>query len=125
MTVEHLAHQLRVERAGGLVEHQHLGLHAQRAGDGDALLLAARQARRVLVALVEQLDLVRYFSAVSMASALGTPLTLVGASMQFSSTVMCGKRLKSWKTMPGLQAQVADLLAVLPAAAVERVGLDA
>ena len=55
---QHLAHQLRVERAGRLVEHEHLGVHRQRARDGHALLLAARQARRVLVALVEHLDLV-------------------------------------------------------------------
>lgn len=36
----------RVERRGRLVEHQHLGLGHQRAGDGDALRLATRQPRR-------------------------------------------------------------------------------
>jgi hypothetical protein len=35
----------RVERAEGLVEEQHLGLHRQGAGDADALLHAARDLR--------------------------------------------------------------------------------
>ena len=39
-------------------------------------------------------------SAVAMAWSRGTPLTRMGASMQFSSTVMCGNRLKSWNTIP-------------------------
>lgn len=42
----------------------------------------------------------RYFMAVSSASALARPRTFIGASVQFSSTVMCGKRLNCWKTMP-------------------------
>ena len=54
--VQHLADQLGVERRSRLVEEEHLGLHAQRTGDGDALLLAARQAGRVLVALVDEAD---------------------------------------------------------------------
>jgi hypothetical protein len=43
-----LAH-LGVQRAKGLVEQQHLGLHRQRAGQGNALALAARQLRGVAV----------------------------------------------------------------------------
>jgi hypothetical protein len=46
----------RVERRAGLVEQQHLGLDGDAAGDAQALLLAARQARAALVELV--LDLV-------------------------------------------------------------------
>jgi hypothetical protein len=38
---QHLAHQLRVQRAGDLVAQQHGRLHGQRAGDGHALLLPA------------------------------------------------------------------------------------
>ncbi len=56
---QHLAAQLRVERRGRLVEQQHLGRHGKRAGDGDALLLAAREARRVGIALVGKADLVQ------------------------------------------------------------------
>ena len=36
------------------------------------------------------------------ASAFGTPLVNRGASVTFSSTVLCGNRLKSWNTMPTL-----------------------
>ncbi len=43
-----LAH-LGVERAEGLVEQQYLGLHRQRAGQCDALALAAGELRRVAV----------------------------------------------------------------------------
>ena len=59
---QHLGHELRVERARDLVEEHQLGLHRERAHDRDALLLAAREPVRVLVALVgepeplEQLD---------------------------------------------------------------------
>ena len=52
ITRQHFVGELRVERGRGLVEQHHLGLHRERAGDGDALLLAAGQARRILVGLV-------------------------------------------------------------------------
>jgi len=39
---QHRADELRVERAGGLVEQHHARLERNRARDGDALLLAAR-----------------------------------------------------------------------------------
>ncbi|MNY67904.1 hypothetical protein D3C86_2055770 [compost metagenome] len=39
--LEHLAHQLRVKRRGGLVEQQHLRLHGHRPRYGYTLLLAA------------------------------------------------------------------------------------
>ena len=44
--------------------------------------------------------LARYASACVTASAFETPSTRVGASMRFWSTLMCGKRLNSWNTMP-------------------------
>ena len=47
--VEHLADHLGVERRGRLVEQHHDRVHAQRAGDRDALLLPARQLSRELV----------------------------------------------------------------------------
>ncbi len=34
------------------------------------------------------------------ACAAGVPTTFVGASVMLRSTVMCGKRLNDWKTMP-------------------------
>ena len=38
--------------------------------------------------------------ALASASALGFLRTQIGANVQFSSTVRCGKRLKFWNTMP-------------------------
>ena len=38
--------------------------------------------------------------AIFSASAADSPFTLRGASMMFCSTVMCGKRLKDWNTIP-------------------------
>ncbi|CAD5377913.1 hypothetical protein OF001_U250010 [Pseudomonas sp. OF001] len=55
--VEHFLDHLRIERRGRLVEQDHLGLHAQGAGDGRALLLAAGQLGRVAVALGGDADL--------------------------------------------------------------------
>ena len=54
--VEDLADQLGVERRGGLVEEQHFGSQGERAGDGDALLLAAGELPRVGVGLVREPD---------------------------------------------------------------------
>ena len=50
--VEHLGHELRVEGGGDLVEQQQVRLHGQRADDGHALLLAAREPVGVLVRLL-------------------------------------------------------------------------
>lgn len=44
--------RLRVEHGGRLVEHEHIGIHRQHAGDGDALLLTAAHARRIGSAIV-------------------------------------------------------------------------
>ena len=51
-----LGAHLRVERAEGLVEQQHLGLNGQGAGEGHALALAARELRGVALAEVGQAD---------------------------------------------------------------------
>jgi hypothetical protein len=75
---EHLADQLGVERARDLVEQHHLGAHGQRAGDGDALLLAARELRRVGVELVAQPHLLEQLLARSSASGASCPSTWMG-----------------------------------------------
>ena len=46
--------RLRIQRAGGLVAQQHLGICCQRPGDGNPLLLSAAQLRRVGVCFVRQ-----------------------------------------------------------------------
>ena len=69
---------VRVEVARGLVGQQHPRLVGQRAGDRDALLLAARQLRRVMVAaageahLLEQGLRPRAPAARTPASSIGT-----------------------------------------------------
>ena len=52
--LQHLAHHLGVKGAGGLIEQDHVRIHCQRAGNGDALLLTAGQALGVDVGLVGQ-----------------------------------------------------------------------
>ena len=49
---QHLGDELRVERARHLVEEHEARLHGERAHDGDALLLTAREPVGVLTALV-------------------------------------------------------------------------
>ena len=55
--VQHFAGEFRIQRRGWLIEQHDVGLHRQGPRDGHALLLAARQARGITVALVEQSDL--------------------------------------------------------------------
>src|SRR5262249_9827627 len=54
---EDLAHELRIERGGYLVEQDHFRAHGKRAGNGNALLLTAREGRGICVRLVLQADL--------------------------------------------------------------------
>ena len=53
---EYFESQSGVERRGRLVEQHDLGIERQRPGDGDALLLSAGAARRILLRLVAQTD---------------------------------------------------------------------
>ena len=55
--VQHLAHQFGIERRRHLVEQHQLGLHRHGAGDGDTLLLAARQLARKARREVGEADL--------------------------------------------------------------------
>ena len=106
--LEHLAGQLRVERRGDLVEQDDLGLHRERSGDGNALLLAARQLRRVVIAAVEEADAVEQAFRVHDRLCRGRCRTWTGASMTFSSAVRCGNRLYDWNTMPSLRRRIAS-----------------
>ena len=54
--LQHLLDHLRVEGGGDFVEQHHLGVHAQRTDDGDALLLATGELAGEGVALVQQPD---------------------------------------------------------------------
>ena len=55
--VEDALDELGVQRAGGLVEEHDLGLHGQRAGDRDALLLPAGEVARPVVGAFGEADL--------------------------------------------------------------------
>ncbi len=52
----HMLAQFKVERGERLVEQHHLGFHGEGAGDGDALLLPARELVDALVGGVRQRD---------------------------------------------------------------------
>src|SRR5262249_38357890 len=54
---EDLADELRIERGGRVVEQDHFRAHGERAGNGNALLLTAREVRGICVRLVRQADL--------------------------------------------------------------------
>ena len=96
-----LAHEPRIERRRRLVEQDDRRLHRQRPRDRHALLLAARQPRRIFVFLAGQAD-PRSGRVRAISSACGRFifLTVIGASITFSSAVRCGNRLKFWKTRP-------------------------
>ena len=107
---EHLADQLRVEGAGDLVEQHHVRVHAQRPGDGHALLLAARQADRVLVGLVAHADPLQHPPGLRLRLGLRPAAAPCRwAIVQLARTVRCGNRLKDWNTMPMLAADAVDV----------------
>ena len=103
---QHLADQLGIQRAGDLVEQHRLGLHRQRAGDGDALLLAAGELLGIVVAACRRARPARSraMRRARAPRARAAAARGAGASMTFSSAVMCGNRLKSWNTMPTWRA---------------------
>ena len=78
---------------------QHLRLGRERAGDADALLLAAGKLGRIAVALVGEADEVEQRSTRAAISACGQPAISSG-SATLSKTVRDDSRLKCWKIMP-------------------------
>ena len=88
--VEHLADELGVERRRDLVEQHDLGVHRQRAGDRDALLLAARQLVGVGVGLVGETEPGRAAHRLPLArSSAGRPSTLRGAERDVVDARSC------------------------------------
>ena len=51
---ENLTDDFRIQGGGGFVKEHDFRLHAQRAGNGDALLLAAREAAGIRILLVQK-----------------------------------------------------------------------
>ena len=120
--VEHVADQLRVERRRRLVEQHQLRLHRERPRDRDPLLLAAGQLRRVAASLSPSPTR----SSSSIASLDAPPSGLFFTRHRrldhVLEAVMCGNRLKRWKTMPILarsrQTSVAQLVELVARPAV-------
>ena len=112
--VEDLVDHLRVERRGRLVEEHHLRVHGQRAGDGDALLLAAGELGRVLVGLVGDADPVEQLAGrASRPRPCVCLRTLIGPSVTFSRIVLWAKRLKRLEDHADVGAQPGQRLALL------------
>ena len=59
--VENFVDHLRVQRGGGLVKEHDFRFHAERSGNGDALLLSSRELCRVLVRLFGNVDPLEIF----------------------------------------------------------------
>ena len=112
--VEDLVDHLGVQRRGRLVEEHDLGLHRQRPGDRDALLLTAGELGRVLVGLVGDADALEQLHGVLAPPAALTALrTLIGPSVTFSRMVLCANRLKRLEHHADVGAQLGQLLALL------------
>ena len=97
---EDLEARARVEVARGLVGEEQRRVGHQRARDGDALLLAARELVRRVVEAVAEADRRRAPpSRGAAARARSTPRYCSGSST-FSSAVVRGSRLNPWKMKP-------------------------
>ena len=95
---QHLGARARVEVAGGLVGEHDLGLGDQRAGDRDALLLAAGQlAGPVREPLTEPEGVDERVEPLAVHAPC--PASSSGSRM-FCSAVNIGSRLKDWNTKP-------------------------
>ena len=70
-----------------------------RAGDRNALLLAARDLLGEPLRAVHDVELREQLEAAATRVARGTPFNASGSST-FSATVKVGTRLKNWKTKP-------------------------
>ena len=91
---QHLGGELGIERRGHLVEQHDLRLQRQRAGDGDALLLAAGELLGIGSELVGEADQGQHLGGSFPGLAPGDCFfTRVSASVMLRSTVRCGKRL--------------------------------
>ena len=98
--VEHDLAVLRVERGGGFVADDERRFVDERAGDGDALLLAAGEFVRSFLPSGAEADLVEDFARADLrAFPLETPWMSSGTPT-FSAKVRVGMRLNCWKMKP-------------------------
>jgi hypothetical protein len=96
-----------VQRAEGLVQQQHAGLHGQGARQGHALALAAGQLRGIALAQAVQLDQRNRSSTrlvISALDGLSLPLRTSRPNAMFLATVMCLNSAYCWNTKPTRRA---------------------
>jgi hypothetical protein len=98
--IQHFLDHLGIESRGRLVEQHDARAHCENPGYRNALLLAARELRRVSPRFLRNPDASEQFHATASASALDRPFTFLGARVMFCSAVRWRKRLKCWNTMP-------------------------
>ena len=105
---EHLLGVLGVEVARRLVGHDELGVADHRPRDGDALLLAARELPRRVVARARRgRPRGSAVAARSRRSAFGERASGAAAARRSPARESTGIRLKNWKTKPTWRARKA------------------
>ena len=100
--VQHLLDEFRVEGGGHLVEEDELGIHRERTGNGDALLLAARKLARVMSSPAKPYacePVLRDRARLWLVQATN----LARPSITLPAAVRCGNRLKLWNTIPVIE----------------------
>ena len=98
--VEHEGAGRRVEVAGRFVGEHEPRIVRERAGDRDALLLAAAQAARAGAEPIAETDRVEQLARPGRPAAGAERARTSDASSTFSSAVSWPSRPKSWKTKP-------------------------
>ena len=100
--VEHVADELGVERRGRLVEQHQLGLAWPARGRSPRAAAGRRRARpgRRRACRRARPGRAAPRPALARLVARRRRSTRIGASVTFSSAVMCGNRLKCWNTIP-------------------------
>jgi hypothetical protein len=121
---QHLAHQLRIERRGGLVEEHHGGLHRQRPRDGHALLLAAGELARILLRLLQDPDLVELGLRDAPRVGLGHPPKLHRTDHDVPLDRHVRKEVEGLKHHPDPHPQRAELAVAVADTAIAPLGAD-
>ena len=112
--VEHLLDHLGIERGRRLVEQHDARVHAQRARDGDALLLAARELAGILVAPARgSCTRSRYCMATFSASARGIFFTHTGRQAEIVQHGQVRKQVEALEHHADLGADLVDLAQVV------------
>ena len=111
--LENFADQLGIERGGDFIEQHHVGVHGQRARDGDTLFLATRQARWIFAGLVDQPDTLklRHAMLTSVASAATVQQQQYSRSeIRFVSTIDVAETQQQADTLAREHRELSKLL---------------